>query len=334
MAKAVWYPAATSKELGRAPLGIAFLGQRLVLFRGQGGVPSALLDRCPHRGVSLSLGEVRGGDLACPYHGWRFGADGRCTLIPSASDAEPRPKCAADAFPCVEAQGTVWVSSTRERPDHAPSWPRVGEPGYRDVELLNRIECPQLQVVQNFVDCAHTGILHRGLFRGEPSKEIRAHVELTPDGVAAENFGETNPTGLLVRLLQRGNGGVRHTDTFRAPHTVEVNYWWGERHLVTTSICTPETDTTTRVYTRIAMKFGLMDPLLLIAIRPFTARIFQQDKRILEDQARQLKRYPEAPRASSAADLPCLWVEEAHRAATEPAAPPVSPRTKDVQYKL
>jgi phenylpropionate dioxygenase-like ring-hydroxylating dioxygenase large terminal subunit len=40
----------------------------------------ALLDRCPHRGVALSLGTITDGCLACPFHGWRFGADAEIKL--------------------------------------------------------------------------------------------------------------------------------------------------------------------------------------------------------------------------------------------------------------
>lgn len=32
----------------------------------------AMLDRCPHRDVPLSGGLVRGGELVCPGHFWRF----------------------------------------------------------------------------------------------------------------------------------------------------------------------------------------------------------------------------------------------------------------------
>src|SRR6185437_13083032 len=69
-----WYVACTSAELGEQPLARMVLGVPLVLFRGPAA--SALLDRCPHRNVPLSLGSVDHGELKCRYHGWRFNAGG------------------------------------------------------------------------------------------------------------------------------------------------------------------------------------------------------------------------------------------------------------------
>ena len=43
--------------------------------RDSAGRPSALVDRCPHRNLALSLGTVHpDGNLECAYHGWRFAA--------------------------------------------------------------------------------------------------------------------------------------------------------------------------------------------------------------------------------------------------------------------
>jgi nitrite reductase/ring-hydroxylating ferredoxin subunit len=53
----------------------------------QGKIPSA--DRCPHRGARLSLDRVREGRLECPYHGWRFAAEGRCVAIPALPGFAP-----------------------------------------------------------------------------------------------------------------------------------------------------------------------------------------------------------------------------------------------------
>jgi phenylpropionate dioxygenase-like ring-hydroxylating dioxygenase large terminal subunit len=53
-----WYVACRSSELRRRPLACTLLGTPLVLFRGEHERPAALLDRCPHRNVPLSLGRV------------------------------------------------------------------------------------------------------------------------------------------------------------------------------------------------------------------------------------------------------------------------------------
>ncbi|WP_257446091.1 aromatic ring-hydroxylating oxygenase subunit alpha [Archangium lipolyticum] len=332
--EAHWFPLAWSGELGRSPMGVSLLGRRLVLFRDRQGRAAALEDFCPHRGVSLSLGTVRDGTLACAYHGWRFASDGACVHVPSATASTPPARCRVPSFATVEQDGVVWVRLAQEGEAAPPRWPLWGERGYSFDALVTDVECPLPWVVQNFVDCAHTGILHRGLFRGEPSRDIEALVERRPDGVHVENLGETNPGSLGAWLLSRGSGAIRHTDTYRAPHTVEVNYWWGEQHFVTTSVCTPLDERRTRIYTRLGVRFGLLNRVVLAALRPLTARILAQDVLILEDQARQLERYPDRPLASTPADLPCLWVHEVHRQLTGERSSQQVERRRRVAYRL
>lgn len=45
---------------------------RVCIAAGEDGAIVAMLDRCPHRDVSLSSGVVKDGTLVCPGHFWRF----------------------------------------------------------------------------------------------------------------------------------------------------------------------------------------------------------------------------------------------------------------------
>ena len=65
---------------------VRLLGQPIVAFRDDAGVAHVLSDICVHRGGSLSAGSKVGNSVQCPYHGWRFGADGVCTQIPAQPD--------------------------------------------------------------------------------------------------------------------------------------------------------------------------------------------------------------------------------------------------------
>ena len=51
-----WYPVMFSKDLGRRPVGLRLLGERIVFCRRADGRAYALHDRCPHRGIPLSRG--------------------------------------------------------------------------------------------------------------------------------------------------------------------------------------------------------------------------------------------------------------------------------------
>ena len=65
-----------------------------MLWRDAQGVARAMRDNCVHRGTALSLGKVEGGEIVCPYHGWRFAADGRCVHIPQFEDPKRVPATA------------------------------------------------------------------------------------------------------------------------------------------------------------------------------------------------------------------------------------------------
>ena len=54
-----WYPVALAREVSATPLKAKLLDQPLVLYRAQGEIVMAP-DRCPHRGVPLSMGRDNG----------------------------------------------------------------------------------------------------------------------------------------------------------------------------------------------------------------------------------------------------------------------------------
>src|SRR5262249_37196969 len=81
-----WHPVSFASDVQRAPCPVDLLGERLVLWRDRRGVARAMADLCIHRGTALSLGTVEGDEIVCPYHGWRYATDGRCTAIPQLHD--------------------------------------------------------------------------------------------------------------------------------------------------------------------------------------------------------------------------------------------------------
>src|SRR5207248_9978614 len=87
--KNTWYAAAFSDEVGGRPVARTLLDEPWVIYRKSDGTPAMLLDRCPHRFAPLSLGQVIGDDIQCPYHGLRFDSTGACVSNPHAKDAGP-----------------------------------------------------------------------------------------------------------------------------------------------------------------------------------------------------------------------------------------------------
>ncbi len=97
-------------------------GVELAVWRSATGKLSAWKDRCPHRGMRLSHGFVRGETLSCIYHGWVYGNSGACQHIPAHPELTPPSAIRAEAYACVEADGVLWLSvagTTSAPPDLA-----------------------------------------------------------------------------------------------------------------------------------------------------------------------------------------------------------------------
>ena len=89
------------------------LGQELVLWRSAAGALNAWENRCPHRGVRLSLATCVGEELRCQYHAWRFASGtGQCTHIPSHPSQKPASTIRPQVFPIFEDGTFAWVNLT------------------------------------------------------------------------------------------------------------------------------------------------------------------------------------------------------------------------------
>lgn len=85
-------------------------GVDLAVWRSATGRVAAWVDRCPHRGMRLSHGFVRGETLACIYHGWSYGSDGGCLRIPAHPALVPPATIRATGMACAEDSGLIWVA--------------------------------------------------------------------------------------------------------------------------------------------------------------------------------------------------------------------------------
>lgn len=95
-------------------------GRERVIWRDAGGTVHVWADRCPHRGMRMSFGFVRGDRLACLYHGWQYDGTGRCRLIPAHPELDVPGTIHAETFPAIEWAGFVWVWSGSDPADGVP----------------------------------------------------------------------------------------------------------------------------------------------------------------------------------------------------------------------
>lgn len=177
-----WYPILETSKLGRKPIGVKRLGRRLVLWRDGAGRAVALPSTCPHRGAALEQGRVTNGELACPWHGFRFAADGACTRMP-CEGAETKPPQAMGLEPALlsEQHGLIWLWHGEARQTLPPVQffdDEVGDDLQTSSEASYVLPYHYSRMVETNLDLHHSPFVHRGFFPNKPRVDpFEAHIE-------------------------------------------------------------------------------------------------------------------------------------------------------------
>ncbi|MCW6536457.1 Rieske 2Fe-2S domain-containing protein [Sphingomonas lycopersici] len=215
-----WFMIAEDRELGDTPLSLHYLGRDLILYRGTSG-PVLLDAYCPHMGTHLGKNEssfvvqdkiwLEGDSIRCPYHGWRFGADGRCNQIPYHDG--PIPKAARiRSWPVRVMMGCIfmWHDPEERAPDYEPPFiPQWDDPNWVRWELdhLGTLPTHPMEIVDNMADIRHFDALHgstvsyfRVEFEGHRYIQYQGggHRTLTANDVMLETVTYYDGPGLLI----------------------------------------------------------------------------------------------------------------------------------------
>jgi phenylpropionate dioxygenase-like ring-hydroxylating dioxygenase large terminal subunit len=245
-------------------------GERVVLFRDSSGSPAALIDRCPHRGVALSLGKLCNGIIECPFHGWRFDGTGGNRLVPWNPDAK-RELLGATALPLREINGLLWLHTGTVADD---------EPAPSETLLRRDLSCTVQSAVwhshwtramENMLDMPHLPFVHRRTI-GRDMAQVgsdRMDLRWTPTA-----------TGGLIENVTSGRERQTRLD-FLYPNAMELVIDPPKRTLRIVAVCLPEAENTTRMIFATYRSFArsrLFDPMFRFANR----RIAREDQAILE----------------------------------------------------
>lgn len=157
-----WYVVARASEVKDKPVGVNLWKRPIVLYRDDIGVIRALEDRCPHRQVKLSTGQVLANDIECAYHGWRFDSEGNCSGVPYLAENQKLPRCKIESYPVLELNGFVWLFPGD--PSQADSILPMGLPEWDNLNYIATvatIECKghYSYLIENLMDMYH-GHLH------------------------------------------------------------------------------------------------------------------------------------------------------------------------------
>ena len=220
------------------PHAVEAFGTKLVVFCSSDGSLHVLDGYCRHMGGDLTMGTVKGDQVACPFHDWRWGGDGRCAQIPYARRVPPAAR--TRSWPVLERNGQlfVWNDPEGSPPTDAVTIPVIdGASGSAewtswtwDSVLVDGANCRE--VVDNVVDMAHFFYVHfafptyfRNVFEGHIASQY-LNTRSRPDvagvpGSPGSNYAE---------------GGVETTLRSEASYygpAYMIDYLWHDYHGMT-----------------------------------------------------------------------------------------------------
>ena len=291
--KRYWWPLAPLAELDTSqPIARTLHGIPLVLFRDAESKPAALHDRCPHRHAPLSNGKVHHGEVACPFHGWRFSADGCCTDIPGMTFEGGRSPV-VPTFAARAAYGLVWVCAVPGDDTPEPVAPAV----VKDVNVFfitDTVQCEIDEGAENLLDGFHTHFVHAGWIRRDSKRQtVTAEVRRLANGVEARYSNESLQSGLVSRIFEGSR--TESFGRFYLPGIAEIEYR-GKRglNLLITTWLTPESKGSLRFHARVATRQGITPAWLKrVLLRRLFGLILRQDKTILEQTRANITRFEE-----------------------------------------
>ena len=157
-----WHPVALSESVapGRArPLRI--MSENYALYRGESGDIHCIDQACAHRGTQLNAGWVEGDCIRCPYHGWKFDANGQCIEQPlEGPNSTYAQRVAIGGYPARDYLGLTYAYFGGGDPPEFPRYPEW-ERGKLVVPLMSVRACNFFQCVENFMDEGHLAFTHR-----------------------------------------------------------------------------------------------------------------------------------------------------------------------------
>ncbi len=245
-----WYGVAHSTHVTTKPYALTFMGHEVVLYRGAASQLIALDGRCRHRGTALAQGWVEGDGIHCPYHGWRYEADGSCSHVPANQPEMTIPRQARlRAYTVQEHYGLVWLfwgTDLTQARTPIPSLPEYATQGWRTIHGDFTWDGPLTRVIANTLDMAHAPFVHATAFGRKASPAVQAYKLEQQDWRASGMITfETKPAYSLKLILGKNppNGSFRAT--FYMPNITRVDLQFGQFHFVLFLIHLPISETMT-----------------------------------------------------------------------------------------
>ncbi len=249
-----WFMIADLAEIQDTPLALRFFGKDLVLYRGKESGKLVLLDaHCPHMGAHLAGGrqtsivthkdQIDGDAIRCPFHGWRYNAEGVLDDIPYFDGPCPE-QAKLNSYPVVEALGAAMMWHDPEGGEPNFDLPQLDEWDDRawivgEYDHLGVLNVHPQEILDNMADVNHFGPTHglaneyfendykkhvyiqrQGGFRREYNAYLTTYTFYTGPGllVSRQRIGETQAIEFIFNTpVDQGVTKVWHNNMWKAP---------------------------------------------------------------------------------------------------------------------
>ena len=279
-----WYPIARVQDIVEKPLKAVLLDEQLVVYKAEEQIVVAK-DVCPHRGVPLSLGKCEKQGVVCPYHGLRFGQDGKCNRVPSSPDQPIASKLNLFTFPAVEKYGLIWTCLTQDTNQEVPNMPMWED------ENTQKVTCPPVDIagfagrqVEGFLDVAHFAWVHSGTFADPDNQFVGDYTpKETSYGFEADYWSTVGnyPASETFKGTENFKW-LRHFE-LHVPFTATITvHFRNEGKMVIMNAACPVSAKQTRLFAPVVKNFDLDDDEQ--AIIDYNLKIFEEDRLMVETQ--------------------------------------------------
>ena len=310
-----WYVAAWADQVSRELLGRVVLNQPIVLYRKEDGAPVALENRCAHRLMPLSEGNLVGDDVQCPYHGMIYDDTGLCTHVPGQSTVPPTAR--VRSYPVVERHQCIWIwMGDPARADAAaiPNFEWLDDPQRGKTGDHMTVQANYQLIVDNLLDLSHLAYVHSKTVGNDAVGEMaKVTTDVEDDGSIrvmrwmtdvppSKTYGQFGDYDSNIDRWQISHwrspsffwidNGSCATGTGATPDNRHGDKLWGFQvaHAIT-----PETERTTHYFWQVTNAFKLPDEAAWEDWKRQVHSVVHEDVAVFEHQQKIIDLDPRAP---------------------------------------
>jgi phenylpropionate dioxygenase-like ring-hydroxylating dioxygenase large terminal subunit len=288
-----WYAILESSEIKRGrPVGVTRMGEKLVAWRDSQGQATVMQDLCPHRGVALSIGALRGDCVECPFHGFQYDTSGRCQLIPANGKSALVPKAfQVQTYPTREAHGFIFIWWGEPQETYPPlPFPEDIDESFTYSTFRDHWTVHYSRAIENQLDVVHLPFVHANTI-GRGGRTLvngpLARWERDRNGLEILNLWVYNAVDEGQQPLKPGE--IPEPDRppflqFYFPNVWQLRISEEVRNLLAFAPIDAEN---TLLYLRFYQKFvtlPILRKLITVLAVPTNVRILRQDKRVVLTQ--------------------------------------------------